>query len=171
MIRIRKETSADIEAIRKVNALAFGQPTEGEIVDRLREKCPDFLSLVADLEGKVVGHVLFTPAVIESEYRRLVGTGLAPMAVLPDHQHRAIGAQLVTAGLEAVKRLGHPFVIVLGHPAYYPRFGFVPASRFGIKSEYEMVPDEAFMIRVFDETALKGVAGVARLRPEFSDAM
>ncbi|MFA4947539.1 MAG: hypothetical protein WC674_03400 [Candidatus Krumholzibacteriia bacterium] len=83
---------------------------------------------------------------------------------------RAFG-QSVEAGIEEMRRAAQPFVIVLGHPTYYPRFGFVPASRYEITSEYEGVPDEAFIILVLDESALAGVAGTAKYRPEFAEAV
>ena len=96
--------------------------------------------------------------------------GLAPMAVLPGHQRKGIGSELVRAGLAELRERDCPFVIVLGHPEYYPRFGFEPASGHGVKCEWE-VPDEAFMILVLDEARLPEAGGTARYRPEFSDAM
>lgn len=93
------------------------------------------------------------------------------MAVLPEFQRQGIGSKLVKAGLDVIEKAKFPFVIVLGHPTYYPRFGFVPTSRYGIASEYENVPDEAFMILVFDQTALKGVSGVAKYLTEFATAI
>ncbi len=112
-----------------------------------------------------------TPVTIQTKERIITGMGLAPMAVLPEFQHQGIGSQLVKVGLDFVNKAKYPFVIVLGHPTYYPRFGFVPASRYGIKSEYENVPDEAFMILVFDQASLKDVSGVAKYLPEFGPAI
>ena len=89
------------------------------------------------------------------------------MAVLPEHQRQGVGAVLIETGTERLKQLGYPFVIVLGHAEYYPRFGFKPASRFGVVCEWE-VPDEAFMLLVLDETKMKDVSGLARYRREFS---
>jgi putative acetyltransferase len=88
--------------------------------------------------------------------------GLAPMAVLPKYQRRVIGSQLVNTGLESLGERGCPFVIVLGHPSFYPRFGFVPASRYGLSCQWDGVPEAAFMVRVFDEAAISGVTGVVR---------
>ena len=97
--------------------------------------------------------------------------GLAPMAVLPDYQHQGIGSQLVTSGLEILRQRNCPYVVVLGHPEYYPRFGFVPASRHGIVCQWEGVPDGAFMVLIFDEAIMSGVSGVVRYRDEFEEAL
>jgi putative acetyltransferase len=168
VIAIRSERPGDASCVRIVNELAFGQPTEADIVDRLRESCPDFVSLVAEDEA-VVGHILFTPAVIESLGRLVVGMGLAPLAVTPDRQRQGIGSALVRRGLEILRERGCPFVIVLGHPEYYPRFGFEPASAHGLACQWAGVPDEAFM--VLDPKALEGLFGVARYRDEFDEGM
>ena len=93
------------------------------------------------------------------------------MAVLPERQHQGIGSRLVQEGLERLHASPAPFVIVLGHPGYYPRFGFEPCSRHGIRSPWEGVPDEAFMIRILQEPLLRGVTGIARYRPEFDAAV
>jgi putative acetyltransferase len=113
----------------------------------------------------------FTPVTIQTKERIITGMGLAPMAVLPEFQRQGIGSRLVKAGLDLVKKSKYPFVIVLGHPTYYPRFGFVRASWYGIASEYENVPDDAFMIFVFDQTSIKGITGVAKYRPEFASSI
>jgi putative acetyltransferase len=104
---------------------------EADIVDALRSSCPEALSLVAIQDTHVVGHMLFTPVTIDGA-SIVGGMGLAPMAVLPEKQRLGIGSRLVRAGLEQLRHVGCPFVIVLGHPEYYPRFGFLPASRFGL---------------------------------------
>jgi len=171
MITIRKEASDDSQQIRIVIQSAFGQTEEADIVDKLRKNCRKRISLVAVSEGKMVGQILFTPVTIQAKRGSIAGMGLAPMAVLPGFQRRGIGSQLVRDGLTLIKKRKYPFVIVLGHPAYYPRFGFIPASRYGIRSEYENVPDEAFMILVLNQAALEGVSGVAKYRPEFASAI
>lgn len=171
MITIRPEQAGDADQIRLVNTRAFGQPAEADVVDTLRQTCPEGLSLVALWQEQIVGHILFTPAVIEAEAKSVHGLGLAPLAVLPEFQRQGIGSKLVEAGLAEIRKTQPPFVIVLGHPEYYPRFGFIPASRYGIVSDYADVPDEAFMILVLDEAALAGVSGVAKYRPEFNAAM
>ena len=116
-----------------------------------------------------MGHILFTPVRIESAERRVVGMGLAPMAVLPDRQRQGIGSKLVRQGLDILRERGCPFVVVVGHPEYYPRFGFEPASAHGLGSQWEGVPDEAFMVLVFDADAMTGVSGVAKYREEFNE--
>ncbi len=97
----------------------------------------------------------------------VIGVGLGPMAVLPKHQRRGVGSKLVDAGNGKLKEAGCPFIIVLGHPNFYPRFGFAPARSRGITCEWD-VPDEVFMLLVLDQTQMQGVSGLARYRPEFS---
>src|SRR2546430_3759974 len=139
-IHIRPERAADIASVHALNRAAFETSTEADLVDALRERAKPIISLVADEAGSIVGHILFSPVTL-SGCAELKIMGLAPMAVLPAEQRRGIGSTLVRAGLARCKQLGCVAVVVLGHPAYYPRFGFVPASRFGIASEYE-VSDE-----------------------------
>ena len=171
MISIRRERPEDIGSIRAVNEAAFGQRTEGDIVDALRHACPDLLSLVAESDDEIVGHILFSPVTIEDGSGSTQGMGLAPMAVMPNRQRQGIGSKLIEAGVEILGERGCPFVIVLGHPEFYPRFGFVPASRHGLRCQWEGVPDAAFMVLVLDEATMAGVRGVARYRDEFDAAM
>lgn len=167
-IEIREELSGDIAAVREVNKRAFGQDQEANIVDALRSNGAALLSLVATLDGQVVGHIMYSPATIgEERGASVTGAGLAPMAVLPEHQRRGIGSKLIEAGTQNLKAGGCPYIIVLGHPNYYPRFGFTPASTFGIKCEWD-VPPEVFMILVLDQTKMSDVSGLAKYRPEFS---
>ena len=171
MAEIRPEQFEDILAIRYVNDRAFGQPNEGAVVEQLRGTCGGLLSLVAEVDGQVVGYILFSPAVLElEEGGELSGMGLAPVAVLPERQNQGIGSELVTAGLAIIRGSSCPFVIVLGHADYYPRFGFERASKHGIRCQWD-VPDEAFMILVMDEEAMRGASGLARYRPEWDAAM
>ena len=168
---IREEGPQDAPAIRAVNEQAFGQPAEADLVDALRRSCAERLSLVAEEDDVVVGHILFTPAVVESAGRQVVGMGLAPMAVLPERQRQGIGSALVERGLSALRERRCPFVIVLGHPGYYPRFEFERASARRLASQWEGVPDEAFMVLILDSQAMAGMYGAARYRPEFDAAM
>jgi len=160
---IREERPSDIPFVRDVNRLAFEQDQEANIVDALRSNGATLLSLVAVLDEAVVGHILYSPAFIGD----VEGAGLAPMAVLPDHQRRGIGSQLVEAGNARLRDRSCPFIIVLGHPGFYPRFGFRPARAMGITCEWD-VPDDVFMIAVLDEQRMHGLSGLARYREEFS---
>jgi len=168
VITIRPEKPEDASQVRNVNELAFGQQAEADLVETLQQACPDSLSLVAE-DDAVVGHILFTPVVVESAGRRVVGMGLAPMAVLPDRQRQGIGSQLVRRGLDILHERGCPFIVVVGHPEYYPRFGFEPASMRGLASQWEGVPDAAFMVLVLDVHAMAGVSGAAKYREEFNE--
>lgn len=174
VICIREERPEDIEEVRKLNekafTQAFGQAPEADLIDKLRENCPNILSLVAVLDDQIVGHILFSPVGIESD-KIVEGMGLAPMAVHPEFQRQGIGSRLVQAGLEILKSQGSPFIIVIGLPEYYPRFGFEPASHSGIRSQWEEVPDEAFLILILNEKAMSGAHGIARYRGEFDEAM
>jgi putative acetyltransferase len=163
---IRREKPEDLAAVRLVNEAAFGRVSEADLVDQLRRNGKASISLVAEQDGQVVGHILFSPVTIESESGRYSAIGLAPMAVLPQFQKRGIGSLLVREGLEQCRALGAECVIVLGHPEFYPRFGFVPASRYGIRSEYD-VRDEVFMLVELRVGAMKGRSGTAKYQPEF----
>jgi len=154
-----------------VNIRAFDQVQEADIVDRLRENADWVLSLVAVRDEAVVGHILFSPATIEGQHGILKGTGLAPIAVLPDFQKQGIGSLLVRGGLNRLRKTSCPFVIVLGHPGYYQRFGFASASRFGIQCQWGGVPDEAFMILWLDPALDNKVKGMAMYREEFNEAV
>jgi putative acetyltransferase len=165
---IRPEKAADTSEVRRVHELAFGQPVEADLVDRLRDACADALSLVAE-DQVVVGHILFTPVIVESAGRQVVGMGLAPMAVLPDRQRQGIGSQLVTRGLDILRERGCPFVVVVGHPEYYPRFGFERASTHGLASQWNGMPDAAFMVLVLNARAMADMSGVATYRDEFNE--
>jgi len=151
-----------------VNEIAFGTPTEANLVELLRAQTSPLVSLVADNDGSIVGHILFSPVIL-SDDRGIVIMGLAPMAVVPAFQRRGIGSALVLAGLEACRHVGVDAVVVLGHAAFYPRFGFVPASRFGITSEYT-VPDDVFMALELRPGILSGRTGQVRYHPAFNDA-
>lgn len=163
-ILIRHETPADIPAIRALNEAAFETGAEAVLVDALRENGKFTLSLVAAIEGEVVGHILFTDIVMDPGDAEARILGLAPMAVLPGRQGRGVGSALVRRGLEDCLELGYRGVVVLGHPAFYPRFGFTPASRHGITSIYD-APDEAFMALALGDAELP--KGRALYQPEF----
>jgi putative acetyltransferase len=167
-IVIRNESPGDELPVRRVNELAFGRPGEADLVDRLRERCPDALSLVAEAGGEVVGHVFFTPVEVGYGRDQARGMGLAPVAVLTSLQKRGIGSALIRAGIERLKAGGCPYIVVLGHPEYYHRFGFVPASRYGMRPEWE-VPDETFMLLLLNEAVEERLKGTVSYHPEFNE--
>jgi putative acetyltransferase len=171
MIEIREEREQDREVIGQVNEKAFCQSVEANIVDALRANCPGLLSLVALSDGSIVGHILFSPVVIECGDTSVTGMGLAPMAVLQEHQRRGIGSALVRTGLARLRDRQCPFVVVLGHTEYYPRFGFERASLYSIFCQWDGVPDEAFMVHILDLAAMAVISGVARFRSELDAAV
>lgn len=164
---IRREAPQDIAAIRHVNEQAFGGTAEANAIEALRARGAATLSLVAVIDDRVVGHLFFTPATIETAEHTWPALGLAPLSVLPEYQRQGIGTALMKAGLAECARLGYERVIVLGHPNYYPRFGFMRASQYGIRCEWE-APDEAFMVLELQRGALDSVSGIARYQPEWN---
>jgi len=160
---IRKETAEDIPSIRAVVHAAFGTAGEAGLVDGLRRSGALTLSAVAVVGSRVVGHVAFSPVTIGGPHLALA---LAPVAVAPDCQRQGIGSALIRWSLEECRRLEHGVVIVVGEPAYYPRFGFTPAAPFGIQCPFP-VPPEAFMVLELSPGATSGCRGMIRYRPEF----
>ncbi|MCZ6829600.1 MAG: N-acetyltransferase, partial [Gammaproteobacteria bacterium] len=154
---IRAETENDRDAVYALNSAAFETPSEANLVDTLREQARPLVSLVSEHNGELVGHILFSPVSL-SGHPDCRMMGLAPMAVTPGHQNKGIGSALVRAGLDQCRKLGFTAVVVLGHPQYYPRFGFSPSSEFNIDSEYE-VPDEVFMAMELQVGSLRGKTG------------
>ena len=164
LIEIREERPGDIAAVREVNRRGFAQEQESNIVAALRANGGVLLSLVATMDDRVIGHITYSPV---SVGEMVEGAALGPMAVLPEHQRQGIGSKLVEAGNRKIKDAGYPFIIVVGHAEYYPRFGFRPASKYGIKCEWD-VPDYVFMVRILDQAKMQGVSGLAKYRHEFS---
>ena len=158
-VRIRIENTASDEeraAIRNVNEAAFGGLEEADLVDNLRGGDHLILSLVAELDDRVVGHILFSRMWIETPSGRASAAALAPMAVLPGHQRKGIGSLLVRRGLESLRARGEEIVIVVGHPEFYPRFGFSSDRAESLESPF---PREAFMALELRPGALDGVQG------------
>ena len=166
-VSIRSEQPDDAAAVREINEQAFGGALEANIVDAVRES-PESISLVATLDGRVIGHILFTPVTVTPPAPDARVAGLAPMAVRPEFQRQGVGATLVRAGLDACRQHGYTGVVVVGHPEYYPRFGFVPAHTRGL--EYEApLPPEVFMAVELRAGGLPGRPGIVRYRPEFAE--
>jgi len=165
-MNIRYESNHDKSRVWHINSQAFPTESEANLVDALRSnaKC---ISLVAEDENSVVGQILFSPVYIEG-HEQISIMGLAPMAVLPREQNKGIGSLLVQRGLEECKAKDFDAVAVLGHPNYYPRFGFQSSIKFNIESEYE-VPDEVFMIQELTPESLSGVKGVIQYHDMFKN--
>lgn len=168
MLTVRPETPEDHAAVREVNERAFERSAEADLVDSLRRSARPHLSLVAEEEGRVIGHIFFSPVQIASQESAVAVMGLAPMAVLPQRQRQGVGSALVREGLRACRPLGCEAVVVLGHPEYYPRFGFKPAETYGLQSEYD-VPAEVFMAMELEPGALEDVRGVVRYHAAFGE--
>jgi putative acetyltransferase len=169
-IRIRQEIEEDYKRVYEINEMAFGQENESKLIEKIR-KGPNFvpeLSLVAEKDNTIVGHILFSKIKIvgESEYETLM---LAPLAVVPELQKQGIGGKLIKKGIENAIELGFESIIVVGHKDYYPKFGFQKASKWGIQSSIE-VPDEAFMAIELTEKALENRAGVVQFPQEFMES-
>ena len=164
---IRDERASDRDAIRHVHEEAFGGPLEARLVDLLRERNKVTLSLVAAIDGVVVGHILFS-AVTITGVPAARAVGLAPVGVLPTHQKNGVGSALVREGLARCKRAGYGLVVLIGEPAYYRRFGFRSAKRFGFDNEYG-VGDE-FMVLELNEHGLPDGGGLVQYAPEFTEA-
>lgn len=169
MIEIRNEIPQDYAGIRELNLLAFDNGPEANLVDLLRSSCKEYMAFVAIDNQQIIGHMVFTPVPINGS--NVTGMGLAPMAVRPNRQRQGIGSKLVRHGLEFLKINGCPFVMVLGHPEYYPRFGFVKASKYKLQCQWDGVPEEAFLALVYDHSLMPISGGVARYRIEFNTAM
>jgi predicted N-acetyltransferase YhbS len=171
-ILIRQEQEKDFGAVYQVVKSAFetmeeASGDEQDLVNRLR-KSPAFipeLSLVAELDGQVIGHILFTKMKIGDH----PSLALAPVAVLPAYQKQGIGGKLIEEGHRIARDLGYGSIIVVGHPAYYPRFSYTRASTWAIQAPFD-VPDEAFMVLELREGGLKGVSGMIAFAPEFIES-
>lgn len=162
---VRAEQAHDYAAVRRINEAAFDGPAEARLIEILRQKADPVISLVAEEDGEVLGHIMFSPVAVPGTNGLVMG--LAPMAVDPDQQRSGIGTRLVREGLVKCEELGAIGVVVLGHPKFYPRFGFAPASRLGIGCEYD-VPDDVFMAMALRNNGLEDASGVARYHEAFS---
>lgn len=169
-LAVRPEQPSDHEAVFRINQRAFGRSDEARLVNALRSQSDALISLVAEAQGRVAGHILFSPVQIDDPFKpdQQPAMGLAPMAVDPDFQRQGIGSQLVRAGLNACLQIGQPLVFVLGHPDYYPRFGFRPAAPLGLHYRDHSF-DSAFMVAELTPGALQGRTGWVRYLPAIED--
>jgi putative acetyltransferase len=166
-LKIRPETAADADQVFTVEAAAFDRPAEAELVQKLQQSRVDTISLVAVLDDEVVGHILFSPMTIKNDEEEWTAVGLGPVAVSPNHQNEGIGSELCRAGLAACLQTGCELAFVLGHPNYYPRFGFTPSAPLGLRCQFN-VPDEAFMVTELVPGALQNKRGTVYYHPLFS---
>ena len=166
---IRMEKTDDHSAIREVNLKAFPSDVEATLVERIRNSM-DVISMVAIVEGKVVGHILFSPLTIENDKESFPALILAPIAVLPEYQNQGIGSKLVEKGVVECRNQGHSIIILVGHPEFYPRFGFKPAEQNGIQHPFE-VPEDVFMVYELVPDALCRVNGVLKYSKAFDDLL
>jgi putative acetyltransferase len=164
---VRIEAEQDWPAVRAVNESAFETTAEANLVEELRRQATQIVSLVAVDEGSVIGHILFSPVTLTGNPELKIA-GLAPMAVSKEYQNRGVGSLLVRAGLDECAGLGFGAAVVLGHPGYYPRFGFTPAAAYGIVCEFD-VPEEAFMVAELKAGYLHGATGTIRYHAAFAN--
>ncbi len=173
---VTDERPEDAPGVRRVLERAFRQADEADLVDRLRQAGAATVSLAAvsgPVDGgpgpdEIIGHILFSPVTIGGRHPPAPAVGLAPMAVIPEHQRRGVGTALVEAGLALCREQGVGLVVVLGHSDYYPRFGFRPAHRSGLSCEYD-APLEAFMALELADGALESCTGIVRYHPVFAE--
>ena len=168
VVEIRQEAPADVAGVQEVNKQAFGGSAEAQLVDALRAANKVVVSLVAVDEGRLVGHILFSPVTIAHAPEGFRAVGLAPMSVLPEFQDRGIGSRLVRHGLEACRQAGYQAAVVLGHVHYYPRFGFRRAKDFGLDNEYNAA--DSFMVMELKEGVLQTISGLVKYAAEFHNA-
>ena len=170
MLKVRPEAPTDRNAVFRVNREAFGRDAEARLVDALRggDTFIPNLSLVATEGVEVVGHILFTQVVVRDGGSSRLALALAPLAVLPPYQNQGIGSALVRRGLHDAAGTGHRVVIVVGHPGYYPRFGFRPAKPLGLRAPFD-VRDDAFLVLELQAGALESFRGEVEYPPAFAE--
>lgn len=161
---VRDEQPYDRKQVRMVNEGAFGRPDEADLVDRLRAEGAVLLSLLAEVENQIIGHLLFSRMTVETAQGPVAAISLAPLAVLPEHQGRGVGSRLVRTGLAMLRDRGERIVIVLGHEEYYPRFGFSTEKARYLVSPF---PPESFMALELWDGALAGIQGAVRYPSAF----
>ena len=166
-IIIRPERPEDNQKIRHINIKAFDTEAESNLIDALRNSGIPLISLVTEVNGELVEHILFSPVTLEDDNSGIPIAGLAPMAVVPECQRKGIGSMLVEEGIRRCKEAGYAAIVVLAHPDYYPRFGFAPTVKYEIKSQYD-VPNEVFMVKELNEGALANCGGTVKYHDIFN---
>ena len=164
-LEIRPETNEDAKCVWNVNRNAFETEAEANLVDALRDGGYSEVSLIAVVDGEIVGHILFTRITIVTKTGTVDALSLAPMAVLPSHQRQGIGSKLVETGLETCREQGHKIVVVLGHPKFYPRFGFSAGLAQPLESPFGS--GETWMAVELAPGAMEGIAGRVEYSPPF----
>ena len=174
-MRIRSEKKEDYETITKIDDIAFKGKQEGILIKRLRKKREynKELSLVAVKDEKIIGHVLLFPLFIKTDNSQVKTLSLGPMAVLPEHQKRGVGKELIKKGIEVAKKKGFKSIVVIGHKGYYPKFGFRKSAEYKLRlpEKYSKIPSEAFMILELEKNCLKEVLGEVQFPKEYDEAM
>lgn len=172
MITIRPEKSEDFNTIYKINKKAFNGEVEARLIDKIRQSdnfVPE-LSLVALKDDKIVGHILFSRVKIKIKGAEKLILALAPIAVLPELQKKGIGSLLVKKGLQTCKGFDYDIIVVIGHPEFFPRFGFTPARKRGLEVSFGVeIPSEAFMVCELKKDALKDIRGIIEFPSYFED--
>ena len=166
MLTTRPEAPSDHEAIARVIRDAFGGEDEVRLVDNLRDSGHLLLSMVAEEDGAIVGHIAYSPMTVDSDTASYNAICLAPLAVTPSRQKQGVGGDLMRASLDELRATSGGAVFLLGHPSYYPRFGFRPAREFGIHYQDDR---DAFMALELTPGALDNVTGTAHFSPEFAE--
>jgi putative acetyltransferase len=166
-MNIRIEKPDDIKKIRRINIDVFNTDSEANLIDALRKSDTRLISIIAEENDVVVGHILFSPVTLDRDNSNVLIAGLAPMAVVTSRQNQGIGSRLLEAGLKLCEKAGYKAVVVLGHPGFYSRFGFMPSENYNIRSEYD-VPADVFMIKELHDGALDSHAGIIKYHPAFN---
>ncbi|MBS4195056.1 GNAT family N-acetyltransferase [Lederbergia citri] len=169
-MNIRTETFKDYKAVYDLNYVAFGmREDESKLVERIRESegFISELSIVAEENSEIVGHILLSKASVVHGDESTEVIVLAPVSVKPGHQKIGIGSMLINEGLKRVRELGYGLVLLIGHPSYYPKFGFKPARQFGLELRQFDVPDEVFMVCELKVWELDHVQGELQYPPAF----
>lgn len=164
--KIRLEKPEDLAAVQALNRAAFAGEAEAKLVAQLHEEKHTILSLVCEVDSEIVGHIHFSKGSIETVEGVYPAAALGPMCVVPRMQKQGIGGALILEGLAKLHDRGVPGVCLLGHPSYYPQFGFMPAFQFGIQSDF-YPPQEVFMAMELESGGLANRAGIFRYAPPF----